>query len=176
MYKKINVDIGILDAERLKGSFQWRAHTFAQYLIKDTDYLIVNLLNKLNFKIQPDIINFTEIDYPGTIPHNDDWPLAFNYYINAGNDKTSMFQLVDESGNSADTQQKKLTFYTSETLQEVDSFVANAGDCYIFSTHRIHTVTMNTPNTTRQMIRMGWRYITFNDIDIIFNNAWIAQG
>lgn len=149
------------DIEKLKGKCTLRTRMFHEYEIKDMNYLNELLENKIHFGIEPTQVNLTEILFPGPTLHTDGWAVAMNIYLTAGNDVTSFWQFANKDRIH---QPSKLTFYAQASVEQIGEFKANVMDCYLLDVRKIHTVTVNDPNSVRQILRFTWATNTFDEI------------
>ena len=160
MFQKINLSLEDLDYFKLKGKIVFDLPTFKEYSIKDLDYLNETLYKKVKFTNKP-FANITEILYPGASPHTDKWPTAINFYFDIGDDETFFWKEHQPTISF----KKKLTIYNKDTLDQVSSFKANKGDCYLINVGQcIHSVKMYAPNTTRKILRLFWFNRSFDQV------------
>jgi len=160
MYKKLDISLSELDVVKLKGDSPFGYPTFREFSILDTDYLFDTLSKQVQFDVMPKV-NITEIKYPGATPHTDTWPTAINFYFDIGDDETFFWKEITAPLNNKDG----LTFYDPKNLEQIGSFKANKGDCYLLDVgNSIHSVKMHTPNTTRRILRLFWQELSFDQV------------
>lgn len=160
MFQKLNISLSELDFVKLKGKKNLLdLERFKEFDIIDTDYLFNTLGKQVQFDVQPKA-NITEISYPGAGPHTDTWQTAINFYFDIGDDETFFWKEINPTNS-----EKGLVFYKLKNLEKIGSFKANKGDCYLLDVgNSIHTVKMNTPNTTRKILRLYWQELSFNQV------------
>ena len=160
MYKKLNISFPELDFVKLKGKNSFDLPRFKEFDIIDTAYLFGILDKQIQFD-NPPCVNITEITYPGTGPHTDHWPTAINFYFDASNDETFFWKEINQSLDL----KKGLTVYDPKNLEQIDSFKANKGDCYLLDVgNSIHSVKMYGPNMTRRILRLYWQELSFDQV------------
>jgi hypothetical protein len=166
MFKKLNVSFPELEYIKLKGELAVKYTTLSEFLILDQDYLFDILNKKIKFSIRPNA-NLSEITYPGIIPHTDKWPTVMNFYLDAENDETLFWkEIVSPStdvSNPKDTKIEKKA-YRDLPLEKTGSFIATTGDCYLLNVHSIHSLKINTANTTRKILRLYWNDLSFDEV------------
>jgi hypothetical protein len=162
MFKKLNVTLLELDTDCIKDSSIFSRPTFKEFSINDRDYLFAILNKQLEFGIAPDVVNITEISYPGIAPHTDSWPVAINFYCDVNNGETCFWEKNSSSDETPITGLIKA--YNINSLQKINSFTANKGDCYLLDVSKIHSVEMSIPNTTRKILRLCWWKHSFDEI------------
>ena len=149
MYKKLDISFSELDFLKLKGVNSFDLPKFKEFAILDTDYLFDTLSKQVQFTVTPHV-NITEIIYPGAGPHTDTWQSAINFYFDIGDDETFFWKEINPS-----RLEKGLIIYDPMNLEQIGSFKANKGDCYLLDVgNSIHSVKMNTPNITRRILRL----------------------
>jgi hypothetical protein len=95
------------------------------------------------------------------MPHTDTWQTAINFYFDADGDETFFWKEL----NGSLTSKKGLVPYNQLFLERIGSFKANKGDCYLLDVgNSIHSVKMYTPNTTRKILRLFWRELSFEQV------------
>jgi hypothetical protein len=159
MFKKLDISFSELDFVKLKGKNSFDLPKFKEYSIIDTDYLFGILNKQVQFNIMPEV-NITEIIYPGAGPHTDTWQSAINFYFDIGDDETFFWKEINQSDSK-----KGLVSYDSANLEQIGSFKANKGDCYLLDVgNSIHSVKMHIPNTTRKILRLFWYELSFDQV------------
>ena len=159
MFQKLNISLSELNFVKLKGKNLSDFETFKEFDIIDNDYLFNTLSKQVQFEVQPKA-NITEIIYPGAGPHTDTWQTAINFYFDIGDDETFFWKEINPTNS-----EKGLVFYELKNLKKIGSFKANKGDCYLLDVgNSIHTVKMNTPNTTRKILRLYWQELSFDQV------------
>lgn len=156
LYKKLNLDLGSIDFERLKGESFPFSRSFFEIRIRDWDYLKEILAGKIKFNIRPDRINVTEIVYPGAHPHVDAWTVALNYYFNTGSEATNFYKVKEDGAKSKTHRDPSVLVYDLEDLDHIGSFSADVGDCYLLDTKAIHAVRVNSAEAVRKIMRITW--------------------
>jgi len=160
MYKKLDISLSELDVVKLKGDSPFGYPTFREFSILDTDYLFDALSKQVQFDVMPNV-NITEIKYPGATAHTDTWQTAINFYFDIGDDETFFWKEINVSSES----KEGLTFYDPKNLEQIGSFKANNGDCYLLDVgNSIHSVKMHIPNTTRRILRLFWHELSFDQV------------
>ena len=160
MFQKLSLSLENLDYLKLKGTITFSLPFFKEYRIKDFNYLNETLYRKVKFTSKPSA-NITEIIYPGASPHTDKWLTAINFYFDIGDDETFFWKEIQPTSST----EKRLTMYNNDNLYEVGSFKANKGDCYLMNVGQcIHSVKMNSPNTTRKILRIFWFDRSFDQV------------
>ena len=119
--------------------------------------------NQINFSIKPNA-NISEVIYPGANPHTDKWPTSINFYLDVGNDETFFWREINSdiepTINRSDRKFGPKS-YKEVPLEKAGSFIANKGDCYLMDVWSIHSVKMNTMNSTRKILRLYWDDLSF---------------
>lgn len=156
LYKKLDLDLGSVDFERLKGKSFPFSRSFFEIQINDWDYLRSILKDRIRFKIRPDRINVTEITYPGAHPHVDAWTVALNYYFNTGSEATNFYKVREDGAKSKTHRDPQVLVYDLEDLEQIGQFSAEVGDCYLLDTKAIHAVGVNDPSAVRKIMRITW--------------------
>lgn len=169
MFKKINVSFSDIDVKTLRGELHFNLGSFFEYKIKNNEYLISVVKDKIKFNIRPDEANLTMIVPPGATPHKDFWPTALNIYVTAGNDVTYYWeQDVNESG-----EYKNGPSFYKKDMQPLGTFVANKGECYLLNTHMVHSVDISNKSGPRYILRFVWYKHSFDEV---LNSIEIKQG
>ena len=159
MFKKLNISFSESDFIKLKGGNSFDLPKFKEFDILDKDYLFDTLGKQVQFSVLPQV-NITEIIFPGAGPHTDTWQSAINFYLDAGDDETSFWKEINPSGS-----EKGLVVYEQKNLEKVGTFKANKGDCYLLDVgNSIHSVKMNTPMSTRKILRLFWYELSFDQV------------
>lgn len=161
MFKKLNVTLPELDTDLIKDNSIFSRPTFKEFSINDQEQLFAVLNKQFEFGIMPDVVNITEISYPGSGPHTDSWPVAVNFYCDVNNGETCFW----ENSSSDETSISGLIkAYNTNGLQKINFFTANKGDCYLLDVGKIHSVEISIPNTTRKILRLCWWKHSFDEI------------
>jgi hypothetical protein len=161
LYKKLDINCSHLEISKLKGNKKNNyGPTFLEYDILDWNYLKDFVVKNFILKIRPDRINVTDIVDHGADVHTDHWPVALNFYLTTTGDTTKYFKVKGVNG----TQVREVKVYNLEDLEEVDSFVANTGDCYLIDTHSPHSVLHEGERKIRTILRFTWFNKTIDEI------------
>ena len=93
-FKKINLDLSGVDIERIQGGSLQEGYSenFRSYDILDNEYFYNFYSQRVNFKIAPDYINYTELT-TGAWPHVDQVACALNYYVDTAGEITIFWKL-----------------------------------------------------------------------------------
>lgn len=145
---------------------------FFEYPIDDNLYFRETLNNIFDFTIKPDVINITEITYPGAKAHTDAWNVGLNYYFNLGNDITYYFDEIDSTIEPIRIQGTNVKVFNQNNLKVKDQFVANRNEWYLLNTTVPHAVKCHDPGTIRTMLRFVW--YNYN-IETIFDSIKIKN-
>ena len=154
MFTKLNLELKV---EPIKLVQILNNPTFSEFILRNRN----EVLESLNFKIKPQIVNITEIVYPGSKPHTDSWLTSINFYLEASNDETCFWEeniVTDTIGKSTPIA------YNINNLHKVGSFVAGQNECYLLNVHKIHSVNMSTVGSKRSILRLGWKSHSFDEI------------
>jgi len=153
MFKRINLPTLDLNLDTLAGT------PISSYKHFDEYKSNMEVFENLTFQIKPSEINLTKITSPGVAPHKDVWPVALNYYINAGKDSTAFWK-----SNINRNISNGPTIFNRSELVKVNEFVANTHDWYLFDTKVIHSVDMSKNSNPRFILRFIWRDHSFDEI------------
>ena len=162
MFKKIELKLFDIDVTKLKGIPVLDQVTFKEYRILNRPYLMQYLSTRVKFHVTPDIINITEIESPGAGPHIDAWPVALNYYLNAGQDVTNFWEEIDESAITASNTFTLFQDAANLKLKSVATY--NTGDCILLNTHSIHSIGVTADAQPRSMLRFSWKNAQYDEI------------
>lgn len=173
-FYKIDVDLPKIDESRLKGNFfEGYGETYREFYIKDPSYLKDFIKHKINFTIKPDHVVFVEVNELGADPHFDEASVSFNYYIDPADCETRFWKTkenanhivlpqLNEEGNLVANSVRRFAY---EDLNQVASFIANAGDFYVLNIKEIHSAQKILPNkNTRKLIRWMWNKENFHNV------------
>ena len=157
MFKKINLPILNLNIDTILGNQISSYPNFFQYSTN------IGILEDLQFQITPFLINVTKITSPGVSPHIDGPPVALNYYLNAGQNSTKFWKTRNSSDMNKFNDDVPKKFLLADLIQ-VNEFVANTHDWYLFDTKVIHSVTMPKDSDPRFILRFFWKDHSFDEI------------
>lgn len=161
MFKKIEVVMPQVDLEKIMGDLthSYVGGNFQEYNIKDITYLTTLLTNNIRFGIKPHKVNITKLVNEGAnTPHTDDWPVALNCYLHAGDDTTFFYT------PKTDTLDHGLRSYKIDDLVIGRSFVAYTGDWYLLETRQVHNVVSADKANYRLLLRFVWGRHSFDEI------------
>jgi len=161
MFKKLELPIIDIDLKLLKGEVNYQNNSFIQYRINNFSTLHKNVTSKIKFQIKPDIIQLTEIGYPGTDPHTDTWPVALNYYVNVSGNTTHFWK---PTNNVSYKREKGLTGFNILNLTPSGTFTANIADWYLINVNEIHSVQVDQGSEPRLILRYVWKNYSFEEI------------
>jgi len=164
MFKKLNLPplhLTLNDLILKKGGVD--EYNFKEFVIENKDLLNANLAKILVFRIPPDKVNITTITAPGTRAHRDQWPVALNFYLTAGNERTWIWKIKNIT-NTSMVHNKHVNVFRYDDLEKVDSYIANQNDVYLLDTHSIHSVWKEKNSAPRHILRFAWEKNTFNEI------------
>lgn len=159
-FQKINVSLSGLDILPFKGPKTFNNPTFVEYAILNRLELIKMIWSRVQFNIMPEMVNITEIVYPGSAPHTDTFPTALNFYLDANEDETFFWDEIDP----ITTKRTGLIGYDIDKLIKTDSFIAKKDDCFMLNTSKIHSVNMRETESRRIILRFIWRKHSFEEI------------
>jgi hypothetical protein len=165
MFKKLNISLSELDIEKIQGISEYSTLTFKEFSIADKKYLYEILSSKIRFAMPPDVINVTEIKYPGVNPHTDSWFTSINFYLDTTGDETFFWKEIVETKS---LKPGLAPFTDLSNLTKTGSFIAQQGDCYLMDVNTIHSISMQVPNSVRKILRLGWYKYSFNQLQHIF--------
>lgn len=170
MFKKIELSFENLDLLNHKGEVSFVAGKFREFTILEREKLIEKIESIITFKIKPDIVNITEITYPGAGPHTDTWPVALNLYLTASDDITYFWE---QHKNASLPNYGTVGRFNEEHLSIAGSFIASRGESYLLNTKAIHSVKLVKENSSRVMLRFAWKYFSFDEVldSISINNT-----
>lgn len=161
LYKKLDINCSHLDILKLKGDKKNSyGATFLEYNILDWRYLKNFVHGNFKLKIIPDRVNITDIVDNGAAVHTDHWSVALNFYLTTTGDTTKYFKVKGADG----TQVREIKVYDQKDLEEIDSFVADTGDCYLIDTHTPHSVLHESERKIRTILRFAWFNRTIDEI------------
>ena len=159
-FQKIDVSLAGLDILSLKGHKIFNNPTFKEYAVTNRIALLRMVWPRIQFSIIPDLINITEILYPGSAPHTDTFPTALNFYLDANEDETILWDEINPTirkGNG-------IVGYDINNLIKTDSFVAKKDDCFMLNASKVHSVNMNEIGSKRIILRFIWMRHSFEEI------------
>ena len=154
MFTKLNLELKVQPIKLVR---IFNNPTFSEFAVRNRN----EVLASLNFKITPQIVNITEIEYPGSKPHTDSWLTSINFYLEAGDDETCFWE--EKIPTSTICQSGPIP-YEVDNLKKVGSFVASQNDCYLLNVHNIHSVNMNLLGSKRSILRIGWKEHSFDEV------------
>jgi len=170
MFKKLNIVFNdaelesLKDTSKLKGNHSKLYGGFFEFCIADQLYLLDILSKKIKFEIAPDILNFSQIMYPGSRIHTDYWSTTFNIYMSNTNGDVTSYWNPKDNVNYYAPHGSNGQLYLQENLVAAEEFVANQYDIYLLDTSRIHSVAVSDKTIPRTIIRLAWRFDTFDTI------------
>jgi hypothetical protein len=169
-----------MDIKRLKGDpLENFGISFYSFSIKDTDYLVQILKDRIRFNILPYMVNYNELPN-GTAPHSHGGAeVALNYYIDNFGSTTLFFEpKAGEEGidpgrilPDGSVTPSIITNYNLSQLRYVDRISIKPGDAYLLDTGWVHSVPALLPSFTlqgtdysRKIIRFVWAGYTIEEI------------
>jgi len=166
LYQRLNFKDIPLHLDKVKSQEQAAKFgpNFFEYKIADNKYLKETLNQLVEFTISPDIVNVTQITYPGAVPHTDAWNVGLNYYFDVGDDTTFYFKQLDKNINPTAVRETNVRTYDLKNLAVVDKFKANRNEWYLINTTVPHAVKCQNPGTVRTMLRFVWYKYDFDTI------------
>lgn len=172
-FQKIDLNLDSIDIELLKGDFfEGYGPTFNSFHIKDENYFDSLLREKIEFKIKPDWINYTEITDYGADPHIDHSTTVLNYYIQANEFTTIFWNLKKEVDNVPMIQTRqdgqliknRTSSFNMIDISPFTSFKAKSNEAYLINIHQIHSTNRLIKGKPRTMIRWLWENYDFDTI------------
>lgn len=160
----INLNLKDIDLTRIKGDcIENFNNSFFNYTIKDWQYLNSLLENRIEFRIKPDLIVYTEILLDGTWPHRDTYKTTLNYYIASEQAQTWFFEPCTEFVKPREMHSDKgVTYaYDCNDVKVVEGFCAENHQAYLLNTDLIHAVQKEPTTRPRQIIRWLWQDIPY---------------
>lgn len=136
---------------------------FKEFKIKNKDLLNEKLSQILVFKIPPTTVNVTTITAPGTRAHRDQWPVALNFYLTIGDERTWIWK-IKNGINASVAYNEHVNIFKYDDLEKVDSYVAKQNDVYLLDTSSIHSVWKAKDSAPRHILRFAWRNHSFNEV------------
>ena len=172
-YQNIDLNLGSVDISYLKGEFfEGYGSSFNSFKIKDIQYVNNLIHDKIEFKIQPDWLNYTEITDYGADPHTDHCSAVLNYYIEA-NDFTTMFWKLKHQVETVPVLQtrqdgklikNKVSGFNMLDITPCTSFRAKSNEAYLINSHQIHSTNRLKKGSPRTMIRWLWENESFENV------------
>jgi hypothetical protein len=164
MFKKLNLlPLGLTLDDLILRKDGVSESNFKEFNIENKDLLNANLAKILVFKIPPDKVNITTITAPGTRAHQDRWPVALNFYLTVGNERTWIWKIKDGVDASI-VYNEHVNIFKYDDLEKVDSYVADQNDVYLLDTSAIHSVWKAENSAPRHILRFAWEKNTFDEI------------
>ena len=165
MFKKLNLpplDLTLADLDLLKGGVA--SSNFNEFYIKNKNFLDTKIAKVLSFNVPPDTVNITTITAPGTRAHKDQWPVALNFYLTAGDERTWIWRLKEDITEPMPTVSDYVTTFKFEELEKVDSYIAKQNEFYLLNTNSIHSVWKSKDSPPRHILRFAWQLATFEEV------------
>jgi hypothetical protein len=172
-FHKINLNLGTVDIDRLKGDFfEGYGPTFNSFYIKDKNYFNNLLQDRIQFKIKPDWINYTEITDYGADPHTDHCATVLNYYIEANDFTTIFWNLKKEVDNIPMFQKRqdgqlvknRTSRFNMSDVSPCTSFKAKSNEAYLLNSYQIHSTNRLLRGQPRTMLRWLWENDEFDTV------------
>ena len=165
MFKKLDLpplDLTLSDLDLKKDGVA--SSNFNEFYIKNKNFLDTKIAQVLSFGIPPNTVNITTITAPGTRAHKDQWPVALNFYLTAGDERTWIWRLKEDITTPTPTVSDYVTTFKFEELEKVDSYVANQHEFYLLNTHAVHSVWKAQGSAPRHILRFAWWYAGFEEV------------
>ncbi|CAB4133558.1 hypothetical protein UFOVP257_280 [uncultured Caudovirales phage] len=174
-YQKIDLDLSDIDMSRIIGGALQEGYvdTFRSYNLLDDDYFTYCWMRRINFKIPPQKVNYTEITGTGAPPHTDPTIAVLNYYVNSANCVTMFWepkgtslnkQIIEEIYSDGNLNTSQSALYGKEELVIADKFLAESHSAYVIRTDIVHSVAKPELNTTRQLFRFLWMNMSMEEM------------